>query len=68
MLPSCAASEGHRYIHVLTVVYRIYGDAKKITISASHRFLADHDDYSVMMIKALADRLAEVCSYSVVFI
>ena len=25
-----------------------------------HRFAADHDDYSVIMMKALADRLAEV--------
>lgn len=26
------------------------------------RFEAEHDDYSIIMVKALADRLAEVCS------
>lgn len=39
----------------------------KLEISVSlHRFEEDMDDYSVIMVKALADRLAEVSSVKIV--
>ena len=48
-------------------LYQLSDCCVKLEISVSlHRFEEDMDDYSVIMVKALADRLAEVSSVEIV--
>ena len=35
-----------------------------LLINLNHRYRAENDDYSAIMLKAVADRLAEVCIIS----